>query len=217
MAITFAIPLRPFASLVMTSHNLSLLKALFRSMSVLCVFVTLSLIAMLQHFILTLPKPASGDVSITDGIVVATGGQARIEEGLRLLSEGRASRMLVTGVGKGISHTSLKRTLRLTTAQIRVLECCVDLDAAARDTIGNARSAALWADANALKSLRLVTANYHLPRAQNEFQRAFPETSLHVFAVLPPDLKLDTWYRHWPSAKLLVREYGKYLISLIRF
>jgi uncharacterized SAM-binding protein YcdF (DUF218 family) len=217
MAITFAIPLRPFASLVMTSHNLSLLKALFRSMSVLCVFVTLSLIAMLQHFILTLPKPASGDVSITDGIVVATGGQARIEEGLRLLSEGRASQMLVTGVGKGISHTSLKRTLRLTTAQIRALECCVDLDAAARDTIGNARSAALWADANALKSLRLVTANYHLPRAQNEFQRAFPETSLHVFAVLPPDLKLDTWYRHWPSAKLLVREYGKYLVSLIRF
>lgn len=217
MAITFAIPLRPFASLVMTSHNLSLLKALFRSMSVLCVFVTLSLIAMLQHFILTLPKPASGDVSITDGIVVATGGQARIEEGLRLLSEGRATQMLVTGVGKGISHTSLKRTLRLTTAQIRVLECCVDLDAAARDTIGNARSAALWADANALKSLRLVTANYHLPRAQNEFQRAFPETSLHVFAVLPPDLKLDTWYRHWPSAKLLVREYGKYLVSLIRF
>jgi uncharacterized SAM-binding protein YcdF (DUF218 family) len=217
MAITFAIPLRPFTSLVMTSHNLSLLKALFRSMSVLCVFVTLSLIAMLQHFILTLPKPASGDVSITDGIVVATGGQARIEEGLRLLSEGRASQMLVTGVGKGISHTSLKRTLRLTTAQIRALECCVDLDAAARDTIGNARSAALWADANALKSLRLVTANYHLPRAQNEFQRAFPETSLHVFAVLPPDLKLDTWYRHWPSAKLLVREYGKYLVSLIRF
>lgn len=201
----------------MTSHNLSLLKALFRSMSVLCVFVTLSLIAMLQHFILTLPKPASGDVSITDGIVVATGGQARIEEGLRLLSEGRASQMLVTGVGKGISYTSLKRTLRLTEAQIRVLECCVDLDAAARDTIGNARSAALWADANALKSLRLVTANYHLPRAQNEFQRAFPETSLHVFAVLPPDLKLDTWYRHWPSAKLLVREYGKYLVSLIRF
>lgn len=217
MAITFAIPLRPFASLVMTSHNLSLLKALFRSMSVLCVFVTLSLIAMLQHFILTLPKPASGDVSITDGIVVTTGGQARIEEGLRLLSEGRASQMLVTGVGKGISHTSLKRTLRLTTAQIRALECCVDLDAAARDTIGNARSAALWADANALKSLRLVTANYHLPRAQNEFQRAFPETSLHVFAVLPPDLKLDTWYRHWPSAKLLAREYGKYLVSLIRF
>ena len=217
MAITFAIPLRPFASLVMTSHNLSLLKALFRSMSVLCVFVTLSLIAMLQHFILTLPKPASGDVSITDGIVVATGGQARIEEGLRLLSEGRASQMLVTGVGKGISHTSLKRTLRLTTAQIRSLECCVDLDAAARDTIGNARSAALWADANALKSLRLVTANYHLPRAQNEFQRAFPNTSLHVFAVLPPDLKLDTWYRHWPSAKLLIREYGKYLVSLIRF
>ncbi|MCH1516731.1 MAG: YdcF family protein [Alphaproteobacteria bacterium] len=217
MAITFAIPLRPFASLVMTSHNLSLLKALFRSMSVLCVFVTLSLIAMLQHFILTLPKPASGDVSITDGIVVATGGQARIEEGLRLLSEGRASQMLVTGVGKGITHTSLRHTLRLTTAQIRALECCVDLDAAARDTIGNARSAALWADANALKSLRLVTANYHLPRAQNEFQRAFPETSLHVFAVLPPDLKLDTWYRHWPSAKLLVREYGKYLVSLIRF
>ena len=86
----------------MTTDNLSMLKALLRSTAVLCVFLTLSLIAMLQHFILTLPKPAPDDISITDGIVVATGGQARIEEGLRLLSEGRASQMLVTGVGEGI-------------------------------------------------------------------------------------------------------------------
>lgn len=201
---------------IMTTDNLSMLKALLRSTAVLCVFLTLSLIAMLQHFILTLPKPAPDDISITDGIVVATGGQARIEEGLRLLSEGRASQMLVTGVGEGISRTSLKRTLSLSAPQIRALECCVDLDAAARDTIGNAHSAALWAEANGVTSLRLVTANYHLPRAKKEFQRALRATSLHVFAVIPPDLKLNTWYRHWPSAKLLAREYGKYLVSLVR-
>jgi uncharacterized SAM-binding protein YcdF (DUF218 family) len=203
-------------SLVMTKHNPSMLHGLFCSTVVLCFFVILSLIAMLQHFILTLPKPASDDVGITDGIVVTTGGQARIEEGLRLLSEGWASKMLVTGVGKGISRISLKRTLSLSAPQIRALECCVDLDAAARDTIGNARSAALWAETNAVTSLRLVTANYHLPRAKNEFRRALPATSLHVYAVIPPDLKLDTWYRHWPSTKLLVREYGKYLVSLVQ-
>ena len=61
----------------MTTDNLSMLKALLRSTAELCVFLTLSLIAMLQHFILTLPKPAPDDISITDGIVVATGGQAR--------------------------------------------------------------------------------------------------------------------------------------------
>ena len=110
---------------IMTTQNLSMLKALLRSTAVLCVLLTLSLIAMLQHFILTLPKPAPDDISITDGIVVATGGQARIEEGSRLLSEGRAAQMLVTGVGEGISRTSLKRTLSLSAPQIRALACCV--------------------------------------------------------------------------------------------
>ena len=38
----------------MTTDNLSMLKALLRSTAVLCVFLTLSLIAMLQHFILLL-------------------------------------------------------------------------------------------------------------------------------------------------------------------
>ena len=189
---------------------------MLRRTGILCFFTAATMVAMLQHFILTLPNQPIDDGKFTDGLVVATGGQARIEQGLSLLSQGRADRMLVTGVGKGISRTSLKRILSLTSKQEQLFECCVDLDFLARDTIGNAQAAKHWAAVNDLKSLRLVTANYHLPRARSEFQRALPEIHLFVFAVAPPDLKLSKWYRHWPSAKLLSREFGKYLVSLMR-
>ncbi len=184
--------------------------------SILCFFSAVTMVAMLQHFILTLPHLPIDDGRFTDGLVVATGGQARIEQGLSLLSQGRANRMLVTGVGQGISRTSLNRSLSLTSEQEQALNCCVDLDFLARDTIGNAQAAKRWAVANGLNSLRLVTANYHLPRARIEFQRALPEIHLFVFAVAPPDLKISRWYRHWPTAKLLSREFGKYLVSLLR-
>ena len=189
---------------------------MIRITGILCFFTAATMFAMLQHFILTIPHLPIDDGKFTDGLVVATGGQARIEQGLSLLSQGRANRMLVTGVGKGVSRTSLKRSLTLTSEQEKALECCVDLDFLARDTIGNAQAAKRWAVANDFNNLRLVTANYHLPRARSEFQRVLPEIHLVVFAVAPPDLKLSKWYRHWPSAKLLSREFGKYLVSLMR-
>jgi hypothetical protein len=54
----------------------------------------------LQHFILTLPKPAPFATS-TDGIVVITGGQQRLADGFNLLQSGAGKALLVSGVGKG--------------------------------------------------------------------------------------------------------------------
>ena len=61
-----------------------------------------------QQFILTLPKANISFVEPLNGIVVITGGQARIQKGLEMLSEGKANKMLISGVGQGISKQLLR-------------------------------------------------------------------------------------------------------------
>jgi uncharacterized SAM-binding protein YcdF (DUF218 family) len=188
-----------------------LLRASFASLF----FLLLGFMACLQHFALTLPQKSPLADILTDGLVVATGGQLRINEGLRLIEQGASSRMLITGVGKGISKASLTETFAKTNAQQSIFNCCVDLDATAIDTRGNALAARNWVQTHQLTSISLVTANYHMPRALLYFQRIMPDVAITSLPVSPPDLQPKKWYANWPTAKLLMREYAKYLVVLI--
>ena len=188
-----------------------LLRASFASLF----FLLLGFMACLQHYALTLPQKSPLADILTDGLVVATGGQLRINEGLRLIEQGASSRMLITGVGKGISKASLTETFAKTNAQQSIFNCCVDLDATAIDTRGNALAARNWVQTHQLTSISLVTANYHMPRALLYFQRIMPDVAITSLPVSPPDLQPKKWYANWPTAKLLMREYAKYLVVLI--
>ena len=124
----------------------------------------------LQHFILTLPQPAPVATS-SDGIVVITGGQQRLADGFNLLQSGAGKALLVSGVGRGVGKAVLADELNLSPRKIALLECCVTLEFQAGDTRGNAVAAGKWAQANGFRSLQLVTANYHMPRAKAIFTR----------------------------------------------
>ena len=124
---------------------------------------TAIVISGLQHFVLTLPSASGKRLQYTDGIVVMTGGQQRLADGLHLLTEGIAGKMLISGVGDGVSRAVLVQQLGLDERQVNTLFCCVDLDFAAKDTRGNAIAARRWALENNMRSLRLVTANFICP------------------------------------------------------
>jgi uncharacterized SAM-binding protein YcdF (DUF218 family) len=173
--------------------------------------IVATLIAGFQHFVLTLPRATNDQLQFTDGIIVMTGGQQRLDDGLRLLTEGFADKMLISGVGKGVNRAILVQELGLNETQINVLFCCVELDHAAQDTFGNAKSAREWSRAHDMKSLRLVTANYHMPRALLIFSRMLPDVDLYQWPVNPDDLDLASWWKNSASLRLLAREYAKYL------
>ena len=164
----------------------------------------------LQHFILTLPKPAPVAAS-TDGIVVITGGQQRLADGFDLLQSGAGKALLVSGVGHGVSKAILADELNLNPRKTALLECCVTLEFKAGDTRGNAVAAGKWAQANGFRSLQLVTANYHMPRAKAIFTRKLSNIALSYWPVSPDDLDLDIWWKTPPIIRLLAREYAKYL------
>ena len=161
-----------------------------------------------------MPKVGKLQIFRSDGIVVITGGQQRLEAGLSLLASGVASKLLISGVGVGINKAILANDLHLNLAHRSLLECCVELEFAAIDTRGNANAARQWADANDLSSLYLVTANYHMPRARLAFEREMPEVSFYYWPVNPVDLQVERWWTKPQLVRLLAREYVKFLAEL---
>jgi len=145
-----------------------------------------------------------------DGIVVLTGGEARLNAAVALLEKGAGNRLLISGVGLS-TH---KETLGRMAGGGPRFECCADVGYSAEDTYGNAEEAALWAREHGFKSLIIVTARYHMPRALREFADAMPEVRLIPFPVENRTLDMANWWRHRDTTILLQQEYIKYLGSV---
>jgi uncharacterized SAM-binding protein YcdF (DUF218 family) len=167
----------------------------------------------LLTFAAELPRRVDDADRATDGIVVLTGGAARLGAGLELLAAGKAKRMFISGVHPGTSKGVL-RQLVMPDARDKI-DCCVDLGFAAANTFGNAIETADWATTNGYKSLRVVTANYHMPRSLIELHRRLPNVDLVPHPVFPEQFKLADWWA-WPgTAYLLAEEFDKYLAALL--
>jgi uncharacterized SAM-binding protein YcdF (DUF218 family) len=158
---------------------------------------------------ITVPDPST----VTDAIVVLTGGSLRVDSGLTLLIEGKAKRLFVSGVHQGIERAEVLRVSRQTP---RWVDCCVDLGHAAESTLGNALETREWMRQQGFHSLRLVTASYHMHRSLLEFQRTMPDVTIIAHPVFPEHVKQSQWWA-WPgTASLIVGEYNKYLGALVR-
>ncbi len=160
-----------------------------------------------------IPREGPLDARATDAIVVLTGGQLRLREGLRLLAEGKARKLLVSGVNRGVELADLLRVARHDASGV---ECCIELGYDADSTQGNAREAAAFVARENFTSLRLVTANYHMRRALLEFRRAMPHIEIVAQPVYPENFRVEDWWR-WPGTyALLQAEYHKYIGAVLR-
>lgn len=148
-----------------------------------------------------------------DGAVVLTGGADRIAEAVNLVAKGYAARLLISGVNEATRSAEIAR---LTPEFDEWFKCCIDLDREAQNTEGNAIATRRWAQQRAMRSLIVITSNYHMPRAMLEMQAAMPDTQLQSFAVLPDAAKARDWFFDPQLIRLLAFEYVKYLRALVR-
>lgn len=148
-----------------------------------------------------------------DAIVVLTGGQKRISEAMKLLAHKRAGRVLISGVNKQTSKAALSR---LMPKYERLFHCCVDVGYRAYDTIGNAIEIGEWARLKKYKSLIVVTASYHMPRSIAELKREVPDVRIIPHQVLSENFKMQSWWSHPVTAKLLLTEYAKFIGTMSR-
>jgi uncharacterized SAM-binding protein YcdF (DUF218 family) len=148
-----------------------------------------------------------------DGIVVLTGGALRISDALELLSSGHGRRLLISGVNR---TTRSYEIARLVPEHQRWFSCCVDLGHSATNTIGNAVETRRWVEDRGFKSLIVVTANYHMPRAMAELGHELPGVALVPYAVVSDRVKVDDWWDNPSTARLLFLEYLKYIVARVR-
>jgi uncharacterized SAM-binding protein YcdF (DUF218 family) len=151
-------------------------------------------------FAVFLPQPAGP--ARTDAIVVPTGSGGRIPRGLALLADGAAPRMLVTGVDAEVRPREFAVEYKVSD---RLMAWCVTLGFAALDTRGNARETADWVAQHKVRSIRLVTSDWHMRRA-----------ALELGEVLPPgEVVLRDAVRTEPSLWILFLEYHKLIATWI--
>ena len=149
------------------------------------------------------------DVS-TDAIVVLTGAGGRLASGLELLAAGKAHRLFVSGVYRGVDVATL---LEVSKRSPEELSCCIEIGHSADNTLGNAAETAAWMSRHGFQSLRIVTSNWHMPRSLLEFRHAMPDVALISHPVFNPEVKLERWWA-WPgTTDLILREYTKFLFA----
>lgn len=140
----------------------------------------------------------------TDGIVALTGGPGRVELALRLLANGRADKLLVSGIGGGTDLATLSRLAGIDSTRF---DDRITLGRYAASTRGNGVETAAWAKRNRINSLIVVTAAYHMPRAMAELRHALPGIRLYPMAVHTEGVESARGF------KLEAAEYTKYLLT----
>lgn len=158
----------------------------------------------------SIPSDIADTSTPTDAIVVLTGGSQRMRTGLDLLAEERADKLFISGVHAGVE---VPRLLEVAGASGTPLRERVETGYGALNTAGNAVETEEWMRNNGFRSLRLVTASYHMPRSLLEFRHALPEATIIPHPVFPDHVKQDKWWL-WPgTAWLIIGEYNKFLVA----
>jgi uncharacterized SAM-binding protein YcdF (DUF218 family) len=187
-------------------------KSVFKASAVILVIAALVWIGGLVWFAESISALGGTSTEKTDAIVVLTGGVGRLDAGLQLLDDGRASQLFVSGVARGVDVAVL---LRIARRQPDEFACCIAVGYQADNTAGNAQETASWMKKKDFKSFILVTAAYHMPRSLVEFRRMMPDLMILPHPVFPPRFKHEKWWQ-WPgTAELLASEFSKYLFAIV--
>lgn len=149
-------------------------------------------------FALFLPQPAPADRT-TDGIVVLTGSAGRIERGLSLLRKEAGKELLVSGVDRDVKPREFAVMFKVPR---RLMKCCVTLGREAIDTRSNAIETSAWLARRNYRSVRLITADWHMRRSRFELDQQLKE---------PVDILTDAVQTR-PTLLVLLREYNKYIL-----
>lgn len=172
---------------------------LFGWLARLAAFVLLLWVGGFAVFVLNQAGPAPAG-TMTDGVAVLTGGPGRLARGKDVLEAGLAKRLLVSGVDRSVRPGEL---LGAADFAPHLFKCCVDLGFDADSTRSNGDEVARWVEKHGFRSVRLVTAGYHMPRARAELEARLPAGVV----VVPDGVRagLPLWS--------MLMEYGKFQAS----
>ena len=143
-----------------------------------------------------------------DAIVVLTGGHNRLSAASDLFNRGLAPRLFISGVGGGAELKSMSGAEVLHEEKRGLPELGRD----ASNTRENALEVSSWTRAQGLKSIILVTSDYHLPRSLLEFRAVMPDMEIVPFGVAFDAEKKG----YFTGLGVLFKEYNKCIVAYLR-
>ncbi len=173
-----------------------------------------ALLAAFQDFVESLDHPPPPLPARVDVIVALSGGSGRLDEGVRLLREGRAPLLFLVGFQPRAVANRLEAEPDL--AEL-AREGRILVEPRSVSTLDDARrTRALVLDRHA-RSVLLITSVYHIRRAKLAFRAVLPDTvALHTWPVRSNTFRADAWYADEPSRRVVFAEFLKYLLYRLR-
>lgn len=145
----------------------------------------------------------------TDAIIVLTGGDKRVNTGLDLLADDKAEHLLISGVNAQVKPEEL---IALWEGDHEKILPKLTLGYAADSTATNATESLEWIKKYDIRSVRLVTANYHMARSMLLMKQQMPDVEMITHPVVPDGF--EPWTEQfWP---LTFSEYNKFLMTWLR-
>ncbi|MCX8502265.1 MAG: YdcF family protein [Alphaproteobacteria bacterium] len=161
--------------------------------------------SLLMAFLGEIPRQSQRHLPKADAIIVLTGSLGRIDHGIELFKQGVAERVFISGLPRDADTEQL--LVNLPKPQQK---CCVGLGFAASDTRGNAVESAAFVREQGIRTVVLVTADFHMPRSLIEFRRLMPQTVIIPEPVITKNPSNGQWWRQRQSLFLILREFHKY-------
>ncbi len=157
-------------------------------------------------------SPPSSPVN-NQAIIVLTGESNRVYTGIKLLSDGRADRLFISGVDSSVNKTDLQRLHDISQDHLHQ----ITLGYEAKDTQGNAKEAADWITDRNITDIRLVTSNYHLPRAKWWLSKYISNSDITItnHPTMPDWMISGDWRADADNWAKLFREYIKFTLAII--
>lgn len=172
---------------------------------VILVIICLAWFSGLVVFLNKIPRAPVQTIRTADAAIILTGGDKRIEEGIKILQSKYVKKVFITGVNQRIRN---KKEIPYIEELNKVQN--IEIGREALTTNGNALEAKEWIEKNHIKSIKIVTANYHMPRSVLEFKHHLPEVSIDVYPVFPDKFDLNKWWYDKNTLILVLKEYTKY-------
>lgn len=167
-------------------------------------------------FVQGMPSSRPYNHAKTDAIIVLTGGPGRVEQGLIALADDDAPILFISGVGEHVTRNQilLAHSNRDTRNRIAQSDGEIILDHIASTTRSNADQTTEFVRERRIRSIRLVTTYYHMPRSLLEFRMQMPGVDIIPDAVFPKGYRRHSWWQDKNTRKMVFSEFGKYYAAL---
>jgi uncharacterized SAM-binding protein YcdF (DUF218 family) len=148
----------------------------------------------------------------TDAVAVLTGGRNRIFEAIRLYNEGFADFLIISGVEPNVSVAQIEKQngIVVTGDPDHII-----LGYEATNTIENAIEVNDAIRRHHIRSVRLVTSFYHLPRSEQEILAQNRDLKILLHPVYSKQVS-SRWWKKWGSFCLIASEYHKFVFVYLK-